>query len=350
MPKKLPLQRGKSYNKIDHERGKSSHSIECLDSCMLSHNLKEKWKTIGSPIAFAGISKIYNYYNKQISKKEIEHILSTFPTYTKYKEAKKIKIYNPFLLYYKHQQWQLDLIYISNLREWNDDISYLLVVMECFSRKIFVTPLKTKSTTETVNSFTSVHLYIGCSPNSIYLDKGCEFNSHTFRNYCENHNIRLIFSTSNNKASLVERSQRTLQGIMYKFMNLSHTNRYIDKLDAIVKTYNSKVNRTIKMSPNEAYEDANYNIVMKNHELRYTKALNNRRKPKYKLGDMVRIYTLTKGGGSFRKGYKPAFSNEVFSIYKVDTRLPIPRYYLSDSKNEKIEGSFQAHELSIERR
>ena len=89
MPKKLPLRRGKSYNKIDHERGNSSHSIECLDSCMLSQNFKEKWKTIGSPIAFAGISKIYNYYNKQIVKKEIDHILSTFTTYTKYKEAKK---------------------------------------------------------------------------------------------------------------------------------------------------------------------------------------------------------------------------------------------------------------------
>ena len=89
---------------------------------------------------------------------------------------------------------------------------------------------------------------------------------------------------------------------------------------------------------------------MKNHELRYTKALNNRTKPKYKLGDMVRICTLAKDERAFRKGYKPAFSNEIFSIYKVDTRLPIPRYYLSDSKNEKIEGSFQAHELSIERR
>jgi len=86
--KKLPLQRGRSYNKIDHARRKSSHSIECLDACMLSHSLKEKWKTIGSPIAFAGISKIYNYYNKQISKNEIEQILSTFPTYTKHKEAK----------------------------------------------------------------------------------------------------------------------------------------------------------------------------------------------------------------------------------------------------------------------
>ena len=89
---------------------------------------------------------------------------------------------------------------------------------------------------------------------------------------------------------------------------------------------------------------------MKNHELRYAKAVNNKIKPKYKLGDMVRIYTLSKGGGTFRKGYKPAFSNEIFSIYKVDTRLPIPRYYLLDSKNEKIDGSFQAHELSIEGR
>ena len=67
--KKLPLRRGKSYNKIDQGRAKSSQSIECLDSCMLIHNLKEKWKTIGSPVAFAGISNIYDYYNKQISKK-----------------------------------------------------------------------------------------------------------------------------------------------------------------------------------------------------------------------------------------------------------------------------------------
>ena len=88
-------------------RPTSSHSTECLESTNLKHDLKVKWRLVGSPIAFAGISKIYNYYNKQISKKEIEHILSTFPTYTRYKEVKKIKKHNPYLLYYKHQQWQL---------------------------------------------------------------------------------------------------------------------------------------------------------------------------------------------------------------------------------------------------
>ena len=135
MPKGFPLQRGKSYNKINHETGTSSHSIECLDSCMLRNNLKEKWGTIGSPIAFNGISKIYNYYNKQISKKEIEHILSTFPTYTKHKETNKIKRYNPFLLYYKHQQWQLHLIYMSILSEWNDDMATFLLLLNVFQEK-----------------------------------------------------------------------------------------------------------------------------------------------------------------------------------------------------------------------
>ena len=35
-------------NKVNHERGTSSLSTECLDSCMLRHNLKEKWRGQGN--------------------------------------------------------------------------------------------------------------------------------------------------------------------------------------------------------------------------------------------------------------------------------------------------------------
>ena len=176
----------KNPRKSVQNRTASPHSYKCLRACSLQNDLKIKWTTIGSPIAFAGISKIYDHYNKQISKIKIENILSTFPTYTKYTEAKKLNRHNPFFIYYKHQQWQLDLIYISNLKTWNDSISYLLVVMECFSRKIFIATLKTKSTPDTIKSFDDVHMHIGSSPHSIYLDKGCEFNSYAFRNCCKN--------------------------------------------------------------------------------------------------------------------------------------------------------------------
>ena len=97
----------------------------------------------------------------------------------------------------------------------SDDIVYLLVVMECLSRNKFVAPMKSKSTVDTLHHFKNIHFYIGPSPHSIYVDKGTEFNSVVFRNYCNDHEIKLTFSQSVNKDALVERSQCTLQGIMF---------------------------------------------------------------------------------------------------------------------------------------
>ena len=85
---------------------------------------------------------------------------------------------------------------------------------------------------------------------------------------------------------------------------------------------------------------------MKNLEKHYSKALNSKKKQKYNIGDRVRIFRLPKEG-VFRKGYKPIFSEEVFTIERVNLRLPEPRYFLRDSENEAILGSFQAHELSV---
>ena len=57
----------------------------------------------------------------------------------------KYRLHNPFFIYYVHQQWQIDVTYISQLQQYNDNISHLLIVMECFSRKIFVGSMKSKS-------------------------------------------------------------------------------------------------------------------------------------------------------------------------------------------------------------
>ena len=73
-----------------------------------------------------------------------------------------------------------------------------------------------------------------------------------------------------------------------------------------------------------------------------------KKKAKYKVGDRTRIYIIPKEG-VFHKGYEPIFSSEIFTIYEVNTRLPEPRYYIKDESNNKIVGSFQAHELSIVR-
>ncbi len=92
----------------------------------------------------------------------------------------------------------------------------------------------------------------------------------------------------------MERSQRTLQGLMFKYMNYYETRRYINFLDEIVSTFNSKTNRTIKMSPNNAYQESNHNNVMKNLEIHYTKGLANKKRSKYNILKKDIILTFQK--------------------------------------------------------
>ena len=90
-------------------------------------------------------------------------------------------------------------------------------------------------------------------------------------------------------------------------------------------------------------------MFYENLEKHSSKALNAKKKPKYKVVDKVRIYILAKEG-SFRKGYMPGFSNERFTINQVNLRLPEPRNFFLDSNIEGILCRFQAHQLSIPRK
>ena len=68
----------------------------------------------------------------------------------------------------------------------------------------------------------------------------------------------------------------------------------------------------------------------------YIKTLREFKKPTFKVGDRVRIskYYL-----SFRKGYKPQFTREVFEIVAIATRKP-PTDTIKVEQCEVIQGKF----------
>ena len=78
---------------------------------------------------------------------------------------------------------------------------------------------------------------------------------------------------------------------------------YIDKLYDVLKKYNNKYHRIIKMKPvdikSSTYIDSSKEI--------------NDKDPKYKIGDIARI---SKYENIFAKGYTPNWSEEVFVIKK----------------------------------
>ena len=73
----------------------------------------------------------------------------------------------------------------------------------------------------------------------------------------------------------------------------------------------------------------------------YSKPLREFRKPKFKVGDRVRI---SKYDLPFRKGYEPQFTQEVFEIVAISPKKP-PTYTIRDEQDEIIRGKFYQKEF-----
>ena len=92
------------------------------------------------------------------------------------------------------------------------------------------------------------------------------------------------------------------------------------------------------MSPLDARKPSNHQQVFKN--LYFKKVQARRIKPKYVVGDKVRI-TVKKN--QFEKGFTINWSDKIYTISRVLKTLP-PTYEIRDDK-EEIEGSFYQQEL-----
>ena len=80
---------------------------------------------------------------------------------------------------------------------------------------------------------------------------------------------------------------------------------FVFVLDDIVDKYNNTVHRTVKMKPIK---------VMGDYYAEYNEDPSNRKDPKFKIGDNVRI---SKYKNIFAKGFTPNWSEEVLIVNKI---------------------------------
>ena len=136
---------------------------------------------------------------------------------------------------------------------------------------------------------------------------------------------------------MVERFNLTIQRLLYKMMNQKNTLKWVTLLDSAMQIYLNQTHRTIKMTPLEAEKNENATRLRKIYFERYSKAGGKKQKPKFKIGDTVRIFNER---GQFHRGYMEDFSEEVFTISEIDTKLPVTRYKLKEYDGNEIIGSF----------
>ena len=81
-------------------------------------HLRKNYLNPKSGVSFGGVNRIYNFYNKAITIKEIRKLLSKDNSYTLHTRSFK-KRFNPSFIRYKGEQMQVDLIDVTNLNEKN---------------------------------------------------------------------------------------------------------------------------------------------------------------------------------------------------------------------------------------
>ena len=309
----------------------------------------QRYVTPGDPLAYSGRNTLAKALHITPEKANKE-LLSYSYSYPLHREFKRPKYFNPYFSYYPRQQIQCDLIDVQALAKYNDGIKYLLVCIDIFTRKAWVRALKTKHgqvNSDALNSILSEMDPI--FPKTIQFDRGTEFLNRFVKALLQEKNIQTILPSSENKAAYAERFNKTLQHLIYSHITNQQNYRYIDVLQDLVKTYNSRPHRghNNKLSPNEAELHDNIDIIRNlQMERRNETILKGRKmKPKFKVGDKVRIYLEKK---TFDRSYHQKFSLELFKVVEILHRMPVPTYTLqSMNNNDIIVGGFYANELQL---
>lgn len=307
--------------------------------------IKQVYFNLTSPGAFAGVDKVFseaNRINSKITRNDVEKYLQTQDTYT---------IYKPKRTHFKrlatipsglHSDWQSDLAIFDNLYKNNDGFKYLLVAVDVLSRKIFVAPVRSKGTRDMITAFDLLFKKANIRPHKLYSDRGLEFQSKSMLEYFGKKGIQKFPVYSDDiHAGVVERANRTIKERLYRYFHQNKTHRWVDIIDRIVNAINNSPNRTTGIAPNEfTYENAEENRKRIYGDNPYEEEEG--AKPKYKVGDIVRI-SINKG--KFAKGYRANYTTEKFRVIEVHKTNP-PYYKIEDLNHEEILGKFYQPEVS----
>lgn len=307
-------------------------------------------KSIGG---FGGVLKLYKAAKKtipEITIKDVKDYLKTSNAYTlhllKKRKFKRRRILAPRPKAF----FTSDLADMTLLAKHNNDIKYLLVCVDIFSRFAHVVPLSTKSGQSVSEAMKAVlDLPSSKGVRKLNTDKGGEFYNKYMKRLLDSKNIDLysVFSQET-KASIAERFIRTLKTKIYKYLTAYNTLTYINVLPDMVKTYNRTPHRGLKGKiPIDVHALSSPQDVTRQFKLMYKGE--QQTKPRISnhlsVGDTVRL-ALSNRISKFKRGFHQQNTKEIFTIAQIDTKQPVPLYYLKDLNNRLIEGGFYREELT----
>jgi hypothetical protein len=263
-------------------------------------NLEEIYYDFKSPGAFGGILKLQRATGHSYNK--VKDWLQTQRPYTLHHPVIKKFQRNRTIARDIDEIWQSDLVDMQQYASYNENHTFILTVIDVLSKFAFAVPLKNKTPESVIAAFRTI--FKNRKPRFLHTDKGMEFLANSVQSFFKNEGIHHYSTENETKASIVERWNRTLKGLMFRAFTHRGNYRYTDILQDLVYNYNNTYHRSIKRPPASVKTGKDSKRVFR---LLYPKI--KKKRPKFKIGNTVRISMLRH---VFARGFKEgAWSEEI---------------------------------------
>ena len=194
-----------------------------------------------------------------IPQKTTLHYLQGEPTYTLHRPRRvrfprSKTVVNPNL----DSTWQVDLVEMQDrqLIAANKRTRYLLTIIDVLSKYAWVVALKSKQGTAVRDALQHVlETHQDCRPTYLQTDQGKEFYNKHDQQLLDDCGIHHYSTRGEPKAAVVERFNRALKELAYKYMTTHNTPKYLEALPELVQRYNTRIHSSTQMVPADVTPD-----------------------------------------------------------------------------------------------
>ena len=273
---------------------------------------------------------------------KINDFLRTHELHSKFRRiTKKTFPRRRVIAKYPFEVFMGDLIEYPQFKVINKGYVYILLLIDCFTRKIYLAPMKRKDKKHSSQAFESIFKNFDTFPNNLVTDGGKEFFNSAVAKVFQNYGINHYKTPTKTKwkASMAERAIQTIKNRLEKYFLKTGQHVWINVIQQIEQNYNATPHSAHKMAPQDVTEE-NRDQVYK----RLYPNINLTTVCKLKIGDKVRIL---KEKTDFAKGYTQKWSDEIYKITSVRQSNTICWYKIENFNKEEQPGIWYYYQLNL---
>ena len=279
--------------------------------------IRDWWRCLGQAGSLRGLSSLLRVLPGK-DREAVGRALDKEDAFTLHRQVRRhfpwrrVAVGGPF------DQWQADLVDVSDYSDQNRGVRYLLCCIDAFTRFAWVRTLGSKT----------------------WIPWQCLWRCPPGRGHPAFH-----FRKWRREMLAGGEYSKTLQETVHRYFTAKNTRNYVDVLQLLVSSYNATHHRSLRRSPRQALksdpEEVWYNLYERGPHKEALKR-RTRRRPHLQPGDAVRI-SKTKGRLP-DKGYLGSWSRELFKVSQRLQTSPVT-YCISDLSGKDLEGTFYEEEL-----